>query len=56
MKEIKKNELETLVNNRVVRNSKFGYVNRYGDTVGFYKTRNKMYIEDKYVDMARKLT
>lgn len=55
MKEIKKEEMELLVNNKIIRNSGKGYVDNNGNTVGFYRTKNKKYIEDKYVNVAKKL-
>ena len=47
--------MKTLINNKYVFNSKKGYVDKYGNTVSFYRTKNKQYIEDKYVDIANKL-
>ena len=55
LKEINRKELDALVNNHYLHNTHRGLVNRSGNTVGFYKTRNKRYIEDKYVDIARRL-
>ena len=55
MKEIKKEEIELLVKKNILHNSRSGFVDRYGNTIGFYCTRNKKYIEDKYVDIAKKL-
>lgn len=56
MKQITKEEMELLLNNGIVRNSNNGIVDKNGFTVGFYRTRNKRYIEDKYVGIARKLS
>lgn len=55
MKEIKKEEIELLINKGVIHNTNKGFVNKNGCIVGFYKTTNKRYIEDKYVDIAEKL-
>lgn len=55
MKLITKEEMNTLLKNGIVRNSHNGMVDKRGFTVGFYRTRNKRYIEDKYVGIARKL-
>lgn len=55
LKEINRKELDALVRNSYLHNTHRGLVNRSGNTVGFYKTRNKRYIEDKYVDIARRL-
>ncbi len=56
MKEIKKEEMELLIKNNVIRNTIRGYEDRRGNSTGFYRTRNKRYIEDKYVDIAKRLT
>lgn len=48
MKEIKKEEIELLINKGVIHNTNKGFVNKNGCIVGFYKTTNKRYIEDKY--------
>ena len=56
MKEIKKEAVELLERKRVIRNSGKGYVDKFGNVVGFYRTRNKRYIEDKYVDIAKRLS
>lgn len=45
--------MNALMNNGILRNSHHGIVDKNGFTVGFYKTRNKRYIEDKYVAIAR---
>lgn len=56
MKEITKEEMNLLVAKKIVHNSKKGYVDKYGNEVGFYRTRNRRYIEDKFADMAKKST
>lgn len=55
MKEIKSNEMKELLQNKIIQNTNKGLVNENGDIVGFYRTRNKRYIEDKYADMAKSL-
>lgn len=55
MKEIKKAEMELLKKNNMIHNSGKGYVDKSGNVIGFYRTRNKRYIEDKYVDIAKRL-
>lgn len=55
MKQISKEEMKKLIDNKCIYNSAKGYVDKKGYTVGFYRTRNKRYIEDSYVDIARKL-
>lgn len=56
MKEITKEAVELLEKRKYIRNSDRGYVDKFGNVVGFYRTRNKRYIEDKYVDIAQKLS
>ena len=55
MREISKKEMETLVNEKIIINTNEGYKNKFGNEIGFYRTRNKRYIEDKYVDISRRL-
>lgn len=55
LKEIKKEAVELLEKKKIIRNSGRGYVDKFGNVVGFYRTRNKRYIEDKYVDIAKRL-
>ena len=56
MKEIKKEAVELLEKKNIIRNSSKGYVDKYGNKVGFYRTRNKRYIEDKYVNISKRLS
>ena len=56
MKEIKKEDVELLEKRKIIRNSIKGYVDKSGNIIGFYRTRNKRYIEDKYVDIAKRLS
>lgn len=39
----------------IIQNSSNGFVSKEGVQVGFYRTRNKRYLEDSYVDIAKKL-
>lgn len=55
MKQISKEEMKKLEKAKIVKNSSIGYVDNNGEVVGFYRTRNRRYIEDKYVDIANKL-
>lgn len=48
-------EMRLLEKNNVIKNTKYGYIDREGNTTGFCRTRHKAYIEDKYVDIAKKL-
>lgn len=47
--------MKELIQNKIIQNTNKGLVNENGDIVGFYRTRNKRYIEDKYADMAKSL-
>ena len=52
IKYISKNEIEKLLSEGVIRNTKRGYIDRNGNPVGYYRTKGvakKRYIEDKYV-------
>lgn len=50
IKYISKNEIEKLLSEGVIRNTKRGYVDYRGEHIGYYKTcGGKRYIEDKYV-------
>ena len=54
MKLITKDEMNVLFDKGYLRNTKRGIVDRRDNVVGFYRTRNKRYIEDRYVGIARK--
>ena len=56
MREITKEQMELLVENNIIKNSTNGFVDNRHNKIGFYRTRNKRYIEDKYVDIASKLS
>lgn len=50
IKQISKNEVEKLLSEGVIRNTKHGYVDRKGEQIGYRKTcGNKRYIEDRFV-------
>ena len=55
MKTISKQEMEKLVKNKIIHNTARGLVDKYGNPTGFYRTKTRRYIEDKYADMAKKL-
>ena len=47
---VSKKEIEKLLSEGVIRNTRRGYVDRRGEHIGYYKTcGGKRYIEDKYV-------
>ena len=53
MKEITKKEMEALIANNVIYNTVKGFIGSDGNEIGFYRTRHKRYMEDKYVDIAK---
>lgn len=55
MKTISKQEMEKLVKNKIIHNTARGLVDKYGNPTGFYRTKTRRYIEDKYADIAKKL-
>lgn len=48
--------MELLIKNGIVRNSAKGFIDKNDNQIGFYRTRNRRYIEEKYVDIAKKLS
>lgn len=56
MKEITKEELNILIENNVVKNSNRGFLGQNNYKIGFYRTRHKRYMEDRYVDRAKRLS
>ncbi len=55
MKEITKKGIETLIDNNLLHNSPKGYVDINNCVVGFYRTKHKRYIEDKYVNVIQSI-
>ena len=52
IKQISKTEIEKLLSKGVIRNTKYGYIDRNGNPVGYYRTKGaakKRYIEDRFV-------
>ncbi len=48
--------MKKLIEHNVIRNTSSGYIDKDGYTVGYYRTRNRRYIEDKFADMAKEMT
>ena len=48
--------MRLLEKHKIIKNTKYGYIDRNGNPTGYYRTKNKVYIEDKFVDMARTLS
>lgn len=55
MREISKELLKLLVTTKTIRNTGRGYVDQNGRLVTVCATKNKRFIEDKYVDIAENL-
>ena len=47
--------MELLESRQIIHNPDKGFVDRSRNVIGFYRTRNKRYIEDKYVNIAKKI-
>ena len=55
IKQITKEDMNILVKKGILHNSRNGYVDRYGNLASYYRTCHRIYIGDKYADLARKL-
>ena len=55
LKEITVAEMKKLFNAGVIKNTRHGIVDQDGNLTGYKTTRNKRYIEGKYVDIAQSL-
>jgi len=58
IKEISKREMNLLITKGIIRNTNHGYVDKYGNSISFYRTKGcakKRYVKDKYVDMLSRL-
>lgn len=49
-------EMRLLEKNNIIKNTKYGYIDKNGNPTGYYRTHHRIYIEDKYVDIAKKLS
>lgn len=56
MKEVTYEEVQALLEAGIIRNTRRGLINAQGYQVGFYRTKNKRYIEDRIADAAKNLT
>lgn len=55
MKAITKKDIKKLEDNKVIKNTHVGFVNKNGDKVSVYITcGGTVYIEDRYADMLQK--
>lgn len=54
MKEITKEGMDLLIKKGLIINSKKGFTDKEYNPVGFYRTKNKRYIENKFADFAKR--
>lgn len=47
--------MRILEKHKIIKNTKYGYIDQNGNPTGYYRTRHKGYIEEKYADMAKEL-
>ena len=55
IKQITKDDIDILLKKGILHNTNHGYVDRYGNLASYYRTCHKIYIGDKYADLAKKL-
>lgn len=55
MKTITKDEINKLYKHKYIFNTHKGVVNSKGDSVGFYRTQHRWFIEDRYAYIAKEL-
>lgn len=55
IKAITQEEMKILFKKKIIKNTRDGVVGKDGWPTGYMTTRNKAYIQDKYVDIAKKL-
>lgn len=53
--EITKREMTVLLKKGIIRNTHRGFVSSENSEIGFYRTKNKRYIEDSYAIKAQEL-
>lgn len=55
IKIITKEEVKLLIDKGILKNTSKGLVDQTMTPTGYYITRHKRYIEDKYADMAKQM-
>lgn len=55
IKIITKEEVNLLIEKGILQNTKYGLVDQNMTPTGYYITRHRRYIEDKFADMAKKM-
>lgn len=53
IKIITKEEVQLLIDKGILKNTKYGLVDQTLTPTGYYITRHKRYIEDRFADMAK---
>lgn len=56
MKQITKEDMNLLLEKNIIQNSHRGMINKQNNCIGYYRSKNKIYIEDKYADIAKNLS
>lgn len=57
IKEISKQQLDLLLSKGIIKNTKDGYVDKCGNSIGFYRTKGvagKRYVKDKFANLLIK--
>lgn len=56
LKTVTKEQVQKLIDSAYIRNTNQGFYDRKtGAVVGYYRTRHKRYIEDKYANISQHL-
>lgn len=55
MKEITDNAFKLLLQNGDIRSARNGFIDKEGSPIGYSRTKNKRYIEDRFVRLAETL-
>jgi len=56
MKQITTEEMRILEKNNKIVNTKYGYIDTKGNSIGYKTTRHRKYVVDSMVDLARELS
>ena len=55
LKEITKEGMELLINNKIITQTQRGFVNNKGSLISYTRTKHKRYTMDSYANLASKL-
>lgn len=56
MKEISNEEVKKLIDKKYIKFNGRNYIDQRGIIVSYYRTHNKRYIEDKYAEIAKRIS